>query len=110
MKCTLLKFITTSNFNFLQTLKKSQDGSNNIRTDNGLDGQVIEGGGEEFCLLFTAAMPAQGPSQPPSKWVPAPPSSTLKLLGREIHNLPSSNVIVYTSSPTYIFRAWYFIN
>lgn len=47
--------------------------------------------GEEVCLLSAATYPAQGPSQPSTKWVPGPPSPTLKRPGREVHNLPSSN-------------------
>jgi hypothetical protein len=66
-------------------------------------------------FLFTAASrPALGPTQPPIKWVSQTLPLGVKRLGREAdHSPPTSaevkNAWSYTSTPQYVFMAWYLV-
>jgi hypothetical protein len=77
---------------------------------NGFDSQR----GLEICLFNTASRTAMGPTQPPTQWVAGALSLGVKWPGREAdHSPPSSaeikNAWSYTSTPQYVFMAWYLV-
>jgi hypothetical protein len=67
--------------------------------------------GQVLFLFATAFRPLLGPTQPPVERVPAAFSSRIKWQGREADHSPQCSVEInnawsYTSTPSYIFRAW----
>jgi hypothetical protein len=65
-------------------------------------------------LFTTASRPGLRPTQPPIQWVPGAFSLEVKRPGLEgDHSHPSSvevkNAWSYTTTPPYIFMAWYFV-
>jgi hypothetical protein len=67
-----------------------------------------------FFFFFTASRQALGPTQPPIQWVSEALTSGVKQLGREVDHSPPYTAEVktawsYTSTPPYIFMAWYLI-
>jgi hypothetical protein len=73
---------------------------------------LIPGKGWE--LFTTASILALRPTQPPIQWVPGALSLGVKWLGCEVDHSPPSNAKVknawsYTSTPQYVFMAWYLV-
>jgi len=65
-------------------------------------------------LSHTMSRPALGPTQPPIQWVRGALFLGVKRPGREAdHSPPSSaevkNAWSYTSTPQYVFMAWYLV-
>jgi hypothetical protein len=69
--------------------------------------------GRDFFLFATASRPALGPTQPPIQWLSEALSPEVKRPGREADQSPLSisevNAWDYTSTPPYVFMAWYLV-
>jgi hypothetical protein len=67
-----------------------------------------------FFLFATACRQAVGPTQPPIPWVPAAFSPRVKRQGHKTDRSPLSNAEAenawsYTTTPQYVFTAWYLV-
>jgi hypothetical protein len=67
-----------------------------------------------FFLIATASRALLGQTQPPTQWVPPTISPGVKRPGREADHSPPYSVEVKnawscTSTPQYVFMAWYLI-
>jgi hypothetical protein len=94
---------------------RSRDSSFGIATGYGLNDRVF---GVRFpagagIFLDTISRPALGPTQPPIRWVLRALSLSIKRPGRESdhsHLVPrSKNEWSYTSTPQYVFMAWWLV-
>jgi hypothetical protein len=78
------------------------------------DQNFIPSRGRDIISFTIASRLAHGPTQPPIQWILASLSPEIKWLGHEVDlSSPSSakvrNVWGYTSTPPYIFMAWYLV-
>jgi hypothetical protein len=94
----------------------SRDSSVGVATGYWVDGR--SSGGRSLAgaggFLFTAvSRSVLGPTQRPIQWVPGTLSLGVKRPGHEADTPPSNvevkNVSSYTSTPPYVFMAWYLV-
>jgi hypothetical protein len=104
-------------FSTLRIRAKSRDSSVGIALAYGLDdlGSIVRfpAGAENFSLHHRVRN-GFGPIQPPIQWVPGVLSLGVKRPGREADHPSSSsgevkNVWRFTSTPQYVFMAWWLV-